>query len=160
MYWVKARPSASAPYQRYLQREGKQSAGDVRRISLAILTRLKHRAGTTRLLFASDGIRATRQETVSAVVASVCDAMLQAGESNERFELRDLRRTCETMLAAAGVTSDVRAQIQSHGLGGVHHRHYNRHDYLGEKRAALELWERRLTEIAANPVEVGLSSIS
>jgi len=31
------------------------------------------------------------------------------------------------MLAAMGVSSDVRAQLQSHGLGGVQSRHYDRH---------------------------------
>jgi integrase len=120
--------------------------------AVEILKRLKGRTASCRYLFSTDGTRATRQETVSAVAAKVCDAMLRAGEAHERFELRDLRRTCETMLAALGVSSDVRAQLQSHGLGGVQYRHYDRHDYLAEKRAALELWERRLWEIAASPL--------
>ena len=38
----------------------------------------------------------------------------------------------------------MRAQIQSHGLGGIQQRHYDRHDYMPEKRAALELWAQRL----------------
>lgn len=54
------------------------------------------------------------------------------------FSFGVLRRTVETRLAAAGVTSDVRAHLQSHGLGGVQTRHYDRHDYLEEKRLALE----------------------
>jgi hypothetical protein len=32
----------------------------------------------------------------------------------------------------------VRAQLQSHGLSGVQTRHYNRHAFLPEKRAALD----------------------
>jgi hypothetical protein len=44
-----------------------------------------------------------------------------------------------------GVSKDIRAQIQSHGLSGVQTRHYDRHDYLNEKREALLLWENYLT---------------
>ena len=65
-------------------------------------------------------------------------------DNSVSVEMRDLRRTCETMLAAMGVSSDVRAHLQSHGLGGVQTRHYDRHSYMDEKRKALELWEERL----------------
>jgi hypothetical protein len=49
------------------------------------------------------------------------------------------------MLAAMGVTRDVRAQLLSHGLGGVQQVHYDRHSYMDEKRDALERWAQRLT---------------
>jgi len=62
-------------------------------------------------------------------------------DNSVSVEMRDLRRTCETMLAAMGVSSDVRAHLQSHGLGGVQTRHYDRHSTMDEKRKALELWE-------------------
>ena len=100
--------------------------------------------GPSPMLFTSDGKRPLRIETVSAVVTAIVDAMMKARELRERFEMRDLRRTCETMLAAMGVSSDVRAHLQSHGLGGVQTRHYDRHSYMDEKRKALELWEGRL----------------
>ena len=38
----------------------------------------------------------------------------------------------------------MRAHLQSHGLGGVQTRHYDRHSTMDEKRKALELWEGRL----------------
>lgn len=63
-------------------------------------------------------------------------------------QVRDLRRTAETMLAAMGISKDLRAQIQSHGLGGVQDRHYDRHDYMPEKRRALEAWEAKLNALA------------
>jgi len=53
------------------------------------------------------------------------------------FTLGDLRRTVETRLAGIGVSREIRAQLQSHGLSGVQIRHYNRYDYLEEKKAAL-----------------------
>lgn len=63
------------------------------------------------------------------------------------FDLRDLRRTVETMLAAMGISKDTRAQLLSHGLSGVQDKHYDRHSYAEEKRAALVAWEARLEEI-------------
>ena len=42
-----------------------------------------------------------------------------------------------------------RAQLLSHGLGGVQNRHYDRHDYALEKRQALEHWARHLTKLKA-----------
>ncbi|RUS67246.1 hypothetical protein CUZ56_01189 [Saezia sanguinis] len=76
------------------------------------------------------------------------------------FTLGDIRRTIETRLAAAGVSRETRAQLQSHGLSGVQVRHYDRHDYLNEKRQALETLYRLLTEphktseSSTNPIPV------
>ena len=49
-------------------------------------------------------------------------------------------------------TSDVRAHLQSHGLGGVQKRHYDRHEYALEKRSALELWVAHLERLRAGKV--------
>lgn len=88
---------------------------------------------------------ATHPQTVSDMVGDIAKAMAEANELERgAFQLRDLRRTAETHLAALGVSSDVRAQLQSHGLGGIQARHYDRHDYIGEKRTALALWGQRL----------------
>ena len=84
--------------------------------------------------------------TVQHRVRAVADAMEQAGELEKgRFTVGDLRRTVETRLSAAGLQPHEMAQLQSHGLGGVQARHYNKHDYLQEKRAALETLHRLLT---------------
>lgn len=104
------------------------------------------------LLFTSDGKRALRLETVSGLVNQIVAAMLQAQELREGFELRDVRRTCETMLAATGVSSDIRSQIQSHGLGGVQARHYDRHNYMVEKRATIEAWNQHLQALVGGTV--------
>jgi hypothetical protein len=58
------------------------------------------------------------------------------------------------MLAGLGVSSDVRAQLQSHGLGGVQTRHYDRHDYMAEKRQALEQWARHIKQLRTGPAKV------
>lgn len=71
-------------------------------------------------------------------------AEIVAGAGGEAFDVRDVRRTCETMLAGMGISRDVRAQLLSHGIAGVQAQHYDRHAYTAEKRRALVAWERKL----------------
>lgn len=63
------------------------------------------------------------------------------------FNLRDIRRTVETRMAGLGINKDTRAQVLSHGLGGVQDKHYDRHAYETEKRNALTAWETWLTSV-------------
>lgn len=88
-------------------------------------------------------------------VHAVADAMLAAGElPGGTFTPGDLRRTVETQLAEAGISRDTRAHLQSHGLGGVQSRHYDRADYLPQTRAALETLHRLLTTTGAKVVPI------
>lgn len=66
------------------------------------------------------------------------------------FDLRDIRRTVETMLAGLKISKDIRAQLLSHGIAGVQDKHYDRHEYLDEKRQALLKWERHLERITSD----------
>jgi integrase len=103
-------------------------------------------AGADAPLFSATGRVPLRMATATALVRELCRAMSAANElEHGPFALRDLRRTAETHMAALGVSKDVRAHLLSHGVYGVQARHYDRHSYLPEKRAALELWARRLT---------------
>lgn len=114
-----------------------------------ILERRLVRANDEEPLFSTDGRTTMRHETISVLVSEISREMLGAKESREDFELRDLRRTAETMLASLKVPSDVRAQLLSHGLGGVQNRHYDRHDYALEKKQALDRWARYLVKLRA-----------
>ena len=67
----------------------------------------------------------------------------------DAFDLRDIRRTAETLLAGLGISRDTRAQLLSHGISGVQAAHYDRHSYAAEKHAALLAWETHLTEASA-----------
>ncbi len=71
----------------------------------------------------------------------------------EPFNLRDIRRTCETMLAGMSISRDTRAQLLSHGISGVQAAHYDRHNYFKEKQAALVAWEARLEEIVTGKMQ-------
>jgi integrase len=54
------------------------------------------------------------------------------------FQAKRIRSGVETLLASARIQSDHRGRLQSHGIGGVQSRHYDAHDYLDEKRHALD----------------------
>jgi integrase len=56
------------------------------------------------------------------------------------FSPRDLRRTWKTIAGKAGLTKSERDLIQNHAAHDVSSRHYDRYDYLTEKRAAVEKW--------------------
>ncbi len=70
-------------------------------------------------------------------VKTLSAAMLEAKEITEPFTPGDLRRTVETRLTAAGVTSDTLKHLLSHGFGGVQDRHYQRYEFQPEKLNAL-----------------------
>lgn len=54
------------------------------------------------------------------------------------FQAKRIRSGVETLLASAKVSTEIRGRLQSHGITGVQARHYDGHDYLPEKRHALE----------------------
>ena len=59
------------------------------------------------------------------------------------WTIHDIRRTVRSRLAEIGVPREVARKILNHEDGKVD-RIYNRHEYLAEKREALERWERTL----------------
>jgi integrase len=107
------------------------------------ITRAKQKDSTW--LFSISGKTQLSPETVTKEATNIAETLLGLPEDErvigEEFRLRDIRRTCETRLAEMGISRDLRAQIQSHGLGGIQSKHYDRHDYMVEKRAALTAWE-------------------
>jgi integrase len=65
------------------------------------------------------------------------------------WTIHDIRRTVRSKLAELGVPREVARKVLNHEDGKVD-RIYNRHEYLAEKREALERWEKSLTQIAQN----------
>lgn len=47
------------------------------------------------------------------------------------------------------IPKELRAQIQSHDLGGIQMGHYDRFDFMEQKRQALKQWEQYVLECAA-----------
>lgn len=61
-------------------------------------------------------------------------------ESVARFTPRDLRRTWKTLAGFAGITKLDRDLVQVHSHADISSRHYDRYEYLPEKRAAMKRW--------------------
>ncbi|SMF96112.1 Integrase [Methylomagnum ishizawai] len=59
---------------------------------------------------------------------------------------KDIRRTVKTRMGEVGIPKLYRDMVQNHIQNDVSTRHYDRYDYLPEKRAALEKWCARLEE--------------
>lgn len=105
----------------------------------AALEVLRTPARGPHLFTMSYGERPTTSTTFAQLIRATSTKMAEAGEVSAPFTAGDIRRTVETRLAALGVPLEVRAHLQSHGLGGVQARHYDRHSYSAEKRSALRL---------------------
>ena len=65
------------------------------------------------------------------------------------FQSRDIRRTCKTLMGKIGITKEVRDRLHNHALDDVSSRHYDRYDYLLEKRSAISKWNDYLSRIIA-----------
>jgi len=106
-------------------------------------------------IFTATGTHQLGIEEVSKSIAGISEKLLSAKTIDSAFTLGDMRRTCETQLAALGVSKDVRAQLLSHGLSGVQQRHYDKHEYMPEKKKALVAWTKKMTALMkAKPQKV------
>jgi hypothetical protein len=67
------------------------------------------------------------------------------------FCLRDIRRTWKTLTGVAKISKVERDLLQNHSKkGDTSSKHYDRYDYLDEKRAAMERWGRWFAENIEN----------
>ena len=64
-----------------------------------------------------------------------------------KFVPKDLRRTWKTLAGSIGISLEMRNRIQGHALRDVGSMHYDRWDYLEEKRGAMEIWSSWLDEV-------------
>ncbi len=104
------------------------------------------------LFSVSAGTRAAVPHTLAAAMREVSELLVDKDQVSMSITPGTIRRTVETRLAASKIGKDVRAQLQSHGLGGVQDRHYDRHKYLDEKREALVVL-RAMMDTPSKPVE-------
>ena len=61
-------------------------------------------------------------------------------EGIESFSPRDLRRTFKTRAGAIGIPLEMRNRLQGHAMTDIGSVHYDRYDYLDEKRQAMQVW--------------------
>lgn len=55
---------------------------------------------------------------------------------------RDLRRTFKTLAGKAGIPKEIRDRLQNHALQDVSSKHYDRWNYMVEKRAGMAKWDK------------------
>ena len=81
---------------------------------------------------------------VTHLAATTLSAWAVEASGQPDFRAKRVRSGVETLLASARISSDIRGRLQSHGISGVQARHYDGHDYMDEKRQALETLFRLL----------------
>ncbi|PLP48889.1 recombinase, partial [Klebsiella variicola] len=68
-------------------------------------------------------------------------------EPFNKFTPRDVRRTFKTLAGAMGVSTEMRDRLQNHKRAGVSAKHYDRYDYIKEKREIISQWEEKLLSL-------------
>jgi integrase len=93
-----------------------------------------------------DGRVPLEQKRLSRAMARAC-AQLNIPSAGPH----DLRRTGRTMLTSEriGVSYETAERVIAHLVGSAVSRVYDRNQYLGEKRAAVETWARELARVVA-----------
>ena len=94
-------------------------------------------------------------ETISGVVREISDAISLAHPGIKPFRAGDLRRTAETIMAETlHISQDDRAQLLSHGLGGVQRKHYDKGEHRQAKLNALRLWNDFIADLCLGEADV------
>jgi integrase len=89
------------------------------------------------------------------VLDRAMQAFAGAGNKLERFTPHDLRRTAETIMAAAEVPKEYRDRLLNHVDNSVGGKHYNKHDYKSQKRDALLTLEQVIDKRRAPTLSAG-----
>lgn len=119
--------------------------------ALTILREIHQQTGGTAWIFPKRG--QPDQHMLAGSLSQAVAYYRLAHPEFPHFTPRDIRRTCKTLMGEAGLSKEIRDRIQNHAMQDVSSRHYDRHDYLNEKRQALEVWEARvLSRVPASNV--------
>lgn len=93
-----------------------------------------------------EGTRPWNESTLAHGVHEFCRI-----SGMEPWVPKDIRRTVKTRMGEVGIAKLYRDMVQNHIQNDVSTKHYDRYDYLPEKRTALEKWCARLEEEAKTP---------
>ena len=124
-----------------------------------IQTRLNE-PGATNLLFPSrvSNPKSDAYDRTSGLSNQV--AALRSNLPIEPFTPRDIRRTVKTLMGKAGISKTMRDRMQNHTTTDVSGKHYDRYDYLPEKRVAMKTWEQWLAKNVIDPGGIDTNVIS
>jgi integrase len=105
-------------------------------LHVALLKAIKAETGHDTYLFPSrTGEGPRRYDSLNHAVRRFIEA-----SDMTSFSPRDLRRTFKTVAGSFGLSLEIRNRLQGHGMTDVGSVHYDRYDYLVEKRAAMLAW--------------------
>lgn len=110
---------------------------------LQLLDQIKRETGHDVYLFPAQGGAAPRRYDV--LTGAVRKLVTASGIPS--FSPRDIRRTFKTLSGSMGISLEMRNRLQGHAMTDVGSVHYDRYDYLTEKRAAMAAWSTGLAEI-------------
>lgn len=113
-------------------------------LAVGWLRELEVRAAGYPWVFPARRIGSRRQGHISTDTLNA--ALSRVEHKLEPFTVHDLRRTVRTQLAALGVAPHIAERVLNHKVRGVEGI-YDRHDYLEERRQALEQWAVMLENI-------------
>lgn len=83
-----------------------------------------------------------RTDSLGTAISRFC-----AENKFKHFAPRDIRRTCKTHMGSIQLSKEIRDRIQNHAFADVSSKHYDRWEYLPEKKEALEKWESWLLDL-------------
>ncbi len=69
------------------------------------------------------------------------------------WTFHDIRRTVASGMATQLISNDMIGRVLNHAKTDVTTRHYNKHEYLEENRAALEAWAKHLAFVVGEARE-------
>ena len=102
-------------------------------------------------VFTTDGDRPISGFSKAKPALGRAIAKARDGEALPPWTIHDLRRTAATKMAELGATEFVIGRVLNHAAAGVTGRHYNKYDYIAEKRTALEGWAAHLQRLILPP---------
>jgi integrase len=112
-------------------------------LHIALLKAIKAETGHDAYLFPSrTGEGPRRYDSLNHAVRRFIEA-----SGMVTFSPRDLRRTYKTVAGSFGLSLEIRNRLQGHGMSDVGSVHYDRYDYLVEKRAAMMVWTKALRRL-------------
>lgn len=126
-------------------KNGREHAVPLSDLAVEILEEQRELTGAHPWVFASPRADFKQPVLASAISQAVNDNQDKLGVKR-RFTPHDLRRTVRSRLSSLGVDAIVSRKVLNHTLDGMD-RIYDRHEYVDEKRDALQLWADELRRI-------------
>jgi integrase len=114
----------------------------------AILDAVPKFAGNPRFVFSQKGGR-TPFSAFANLKNRVDALMREALPELPHWQFHDLRRTARSLMSRAGISADIAERVLAHRLGGIRGT-YDRHQFLAEKRDALQRLAALVGRILAN----------